>query len=270
MNHWIFLVLVSVLCLMGTSGQQRTKVRPVLEETFERKRSELWQKLEKHDQLEVVKKVGVNGGSALRATYVPYEKGSKRIVVRYPIKPALEYSLNYDVLFEEDFDFTHGGKLHGLGPDKPLTGGRDQREDGWSARVNFTKGGGTKLYDYHQDMRGQYGESGTVRARSFRFRKGKWASVSLHVRVNEDLRARDGFAHLYIDGKLIETHDKVCWRAAGKKDTLISEFLFSTFHGGSSEKWAPRDKRGRWAEVHALFDNIAVYPGKRVRVSPGT
>ena len=36
--------------------------RPVLEETFERKRGELRQELEKHDQLEVVKGVGVDGG----------------------------------------------------------------------------------------------------------------------------------------------------------------------------------------------------------------
>ena len=114
------------LITMVVSGAQR----PVLEETFERKRGELRQELEKHDQLEVVKGVGVDGGAAIRATYVPSKRGSERIVVSYPIKPALEYTLNYDVKFEKDFDFTHGGKLHGLGPDKPVTGGKAMRPDG--------------------------------------------------------------------------------------------------------------------------------------------
>ena len=87
----------------------------------------------------MVKGVGVNGGSALRATYIPFKQGSKRIVVRYPIKPALDYTLNDDVKFEKDFDFTHGGKLPGLGPDKSVTGGKSVRPDGWSARVTFAK-----------------------------------------------------------------------------------------------------------------------------------
>lgn len=243
--------------------------RPVLEETFERKRGKLREKLEKDDQLEVVKGVGVNGGAALRATYVPSKKGSERIVVRYPIKPALEYTLNYDVKFEEDFDFTHGGKLHGLGPDEPITGGKSMKPDGWSARVTFAKEGGVRTYNYHQDLQGQYGDGGKNQKKRYRFTKGKWASVSLHVRVNDDLKAKDGFTKLYVDGKLIEERQGMRWRAAGKKDTLISHFLFSTFHGGSSDKWTPRDKDGKWAEVHALFDNIAIYRGERIRRSPG-
>ena len=68
---------------------------------------------------------------------------------------------------------------------------------------------------------------------------------------------------------LIERHDNVQWRAVATKETLINYFLFSTFHGGHTRDWAPKDKEGNSVAVHALFDNIAVYPGKHVRKSPG-
>ncbi len=68
-------------------------------------------------------------------------------------------------------------------------------------------------------------------------------SVSLHVRVNKDLKAKNGFTKLYVDGQLIEERQGVQWRAEGKRDTMISQFLFSTFHGGSSDKWTPSGQR---------------------------
>ena len=94
-------------------------------------------------------------------------------------------------------------------------------------------------------------------------------SISLHVRVNKDLKTADGFTRLYVDGQLIEEREDVQWRAEGRKDTMISQFLFSTFHGGSTDRWTPRDEEGNWTEGHALFDNIAVYRGERIRKSPG-
>lgn len=171
--------------------------------------------------------------------------------------------------FEKDFDFTHGGKLHGLGPDKPVTGGKAMRPDVWSARLMFAKAGGVRLYNYHQHLKGQYGDGGKVMKKRYRFPKDQWVSVSLHVRVNKDLNAKDGFTKLYIDGQLIEEREDVQWRADGRKDTMISQFLFNTFHGGSTDKWTPRNKDGDWTEVHALFDNIVVYRGERIRKSPG-
>ncbi|MFT4638545.1 MAG: hypothetical protein ACI8T1_001866 [Verrucomicrobiales bacterium] len=171
--------------------------------------------------------------------------------------------------FESDFDFTHGGKLHVLGPKEKVTGGREGRKDGWSARVTFAKEGGVKTYNYHQHQPGQYGEGGKAPPKSFRFPKDKWVSVSLHVRVNENPKKKTGFSKLYVNGKLIESMEKVQWRAEGGKDTLINNFLFSTFHGGSADKWTPKDKDGKWIKVHALFDNIAVYRGERIRKAPG-
>ena len=44
--------------------------------------------------------------------------------------------------------------------------------------------------------------------------------------------------------------------------------MFSTFHGGHSPSWAPKDGNGDYITVRAWFDNIAVYPGKHVRTAP--
>ena len=40
--------------------------------------------------------------------------------------------------------------------------------------------------------------------------------------------------------------------------TLISQFLFSTFHGGNTTWWTPVDESGNSTTVYAYFDNIVV------------
>ena len=42
---------------------------------------------------------------------------------------------------------------------------------------------------------------------------------------------------------------------------LIQRFLISTFHGGSSKSWAPKNEDGSYATVYARFDNFMVYEG---------
>jgi hypothetical protein len=50
---------------------------------------------------------------------------------------------------------------------------------------------------------------------------------------------------------------------------LNYQFIFETFHGGSSERWAPTNPDGSFATVHALFDNFEVYEGLNIRETPG-
>ena len=261
-------LIVVVLIVFGEATAAWAQ-RPEFKDDFERKRADSTKTFVKHEQLELVKGQGVDGGTALRATYELFEEGTKRIVVKHKLRPALEYTLNYDVKFEADFQFVRGGKLHGLAPKKPVTGGREGRPDGWSARIMFRRRGAMTSYDYHQNQPGKYGDRGKPLVTSFRFEKERWTSVSIHVRINEHPDETTRFSHVYVDGKLIERHDQVQWRAEGGKDTLINYFLFSTFHGGHTKEWSPVDEDGNPVTVHALFDNIAVYPGKHVRENPG-
>jgi N-sulfoglucosamine sulfohydrolase len=227
------------------------------------------QRLLQHDKLSLAPGAGVNASAGLRAEYVGFDRGSERIVRRLDLpEPGLEFSLNYDVFFDRDFQFVRGGKLLGLGPKKHITGGRPIVPEGWSARVMFKQGGAAKLYTYHQDMQGQYGDRGVVQ-KPFQFKRERYYAVSLHVRVNDPPKAANGFSRLYVDGDLIERHENLRLRGKGGKSTLINKFMFSSFHGGHMPEWAPRDESGHYKTVHATFDNIEVYQGEHVRPGSG-
>ncbi len=222
-----------------------------------------------HKKLSLAPGAGVGGSAGLRAEYTGFEKGSERIVRHLFLpEPGLEFSLNYDVRFDKDFQFVKGGKLLGLGPEKHISGGRAIVPVGWSTRVTFTGTNGLKLYTYHQDMQGQYGDRGDIQL-PFKFERERYYSVSLHVRVNDPPEASNGFSRLYVDGQLIERHENLRLRGTGGDATLINKFMFSSFHGGHNPDNAPRDKDGNYTTVYATFDNISVYPGERVRPGPG-
>ena len=93
--------------------------------------------------------------------------------------------------------------------------------------------------------------------------------VLLHVKLNKQSSDSTGFAHIYVNGKEIIAHDGVCFRAEKGEETLISTFLFSTFHGGHEPQWAPKNRQGDFVDVHTYFDNISVYRRKHVRINSG-
>jgi len=225
--------------------------------------------LVQHEKLSLLPGAGVNGSVGLRTEYTGSERGSERIVTHVFLpEPGLEYSLNYDVHFEQGFQFVRGGKLLGLGPEKHIAGGRPIVPGGWSARVTFKEDGLARLYTYHQDMQGQYGDRPAVQNR-FTFENEHFYSVSLHVRVNDDPEVANGFSRLYVDGELIERHEGLRLRGTDSEDSLINKFMFSSFHGGHMPEWAPRDEDGNYKTVYATFDNISVYEGEHVRSAPG-
>lgn len=242
----------------------------LLSEHFERssRGSDFKEDLERHELLEIVPREGVGGSRALRGTYQGYEHGSRRIVNDLPLrKSADEVSLCFDVNFEKGFDFTRGGKLHGVGPDKKVTGGKDMSKNGYSARLMFASEGGLNTYIYHQDQKGQHGE--TKAASGFKFKRGRYYALTLHVKLNSTSEAKDGFVRVYVDGKLEIDRKGLRLRGSDDRDTQLSQLLFSTFHGGNTPAWAPKNADGSFATVHALFDNFAVYQGESIRAKPG-
>lgn len=202
---------------------------------------------------------GVNGSRCVRVTYNPSSEGSPRIGANKSLPAAREYTLNYDVMFEDGWQFVKGGKLPGLGPTKVITGCAANQKDGWSARVMWRRNGTPVIYSYHQDRANRCGDDFYS---SSQFDIGKYQAISLHVKVN-DPGIANGVINLYLDGRKIASHQNVQLRDAGGSKTEITNFLFSTFFGGSDESWAPSKT------VYARFDNFAVYPGLRVRGKPG-
>lgn len=208
-----------------------------------------------HPLTNLVDDVGVNGTAALRVDYVGYERGSKRVVVHPAIPPAPAYELTFAVKFCEGFDFARGGKLHGLGPDKPVTGGHSVHPEGWSARLMFRKDGTLTTYIYHQDQKGRFGD--TRQARDFRFQPGRFYDVTMRVFLNDPVTEANGRVEVLVDGKRIINHKGLRFRSVDSQDSLISRLLFNTFHGGSNPTWAPREPTGAYKIDCAYFDDLS-------------
>ncbi|MEM8533470.1 MAG: polysaccharide lyase [Chloroflexota bacterium] len=210
---------------------------------------------------EVRSNCGVDGSNCVRVRYAPYSRGSERVTFNRALPPALSYTLNYDVMFESDFEFVRGGKLHGLGPTNIVTGCNSGEPSGWSARTMFSGEGEPYPYLYKQERENNCGTS--YKGSSFRFQTGTYHAVSLYVKVNSPANEANGRVLLYVDGILIEKLTDVQFRSVDTQDSLINRFMFNTFHGGSDSSWSPSKT------VYARFDNFAVDKGFRIRSAPG-
>lgn len=85
--------------------------------------TELVKQLLSHRHISLAKGGGPDGTDAIRVAYVGSEQGSERVIVRVPLGFATEVAtLSFDVRFDRDFQWVKGGKLHGLGPKRPVTG----------------------------------------------------------------------------------------------------------------------------------------------------
>lgn len=192
-------------------------------------------------------------GKSLRISYPkgslgPNEGGG---VFRERLAPSESYRLSYRVLFEKGFDFRLGGKLPGLGGGKANTGGDKPTGDGWSARYMWAEGGTLGLYLYHLDQKTNYGERIELKAKAAH---GKWINLSQTVQVNAPGKA-DGRIQVWIGDQLALDRKGLRLRGKVKPEiALVDQFLFSTFHGGSTRKWAPT------RDSHARFDDFLIQP----------
>jgi hypothetical protein len=254
-SKWTVLFIAAFSTL---SAQAAPSKKMLLEEYFDRP-GRFGKQLLTDSNVQLIRKGGSDGSDAIRVAYVGYDEGSKRVVSRFPLsRQVMEATLSFDVRFGEDFQWVKGGKLHGLGPEEPVTGGKDRAPEKWSARLMFDGKGHTKSYLYEQSPDEKYGVGGLSKAPVFK--KGVWHKVVMRVKVNTPGKA-DGTFSVSVDGKEVNKESSVEFRGSDGKDTLISTMLFSTFHGGESSAWAPRDKAGKYTTVYADFDNFTVQEG---------
>lgn len=243
--------------------------RLVLSEDFESsRRGSLAEGLLNHRLIELSRQGGVDNSRGIRVSYVGYDRGSERVLLNYRLASSAEVmTLSYDVLFEDGFQFVRGGKLHGLGPDRRVTGGQDGHPEGWSARINFSGDGSLRSYIYAQDRPGRFGQSQVQRR--IPMTTGTFYAVSMVLTMNTAPDRSDGSAVIYLDGEEVVRHANLRLRGSNARSAGITHLLFSTFHGGSNPDWAPRDADGNYTTVHAIFDNFAVYEGVSVRQEAG-
>jgi hypothetical protein len=232
--------------------------RPLLEEKFDRL-GEFGRLLLSDQHVKLLRKGGPDGSDAIRVSYVGSNEGSERVVASYPLKKAvMDATLTFDVRFGEDFQWVKGGKLHGLGPENPVTGGNAREPDRWSARIMFAADGRSQSYLYEQSPDKKFGVGDMSKAPVFK--KGVWQKVRIQVKLNTVGKADGQFA-VHVDDKQVNKQTSVEFRAGDGKNTLISKMLFSTFHGGNAAANAPKDDKGNFTTVFADFDNFLVTEG---------
>ncbi len=240
-------------------AQEAANLKPILRESFDQEGSGFRKRALRSPRIELAKGEGKEGSDAIRVAYEGYERGSKRVVFRYPLKKKVtRATLAFDVKFENDFQWTQGGKLHGLGPAKPITGGNTRVPHGWSARMMFKEEGKISTYLYDQDLTKKWGVGD--KTPSSVFKTGQWHQVVMQVTLNDPGLA-NGSATVFVDGENVVQTEKVTFRGKGGENTMIQAFLFSTFHGGNQPKWTPVDAEGNPTTVHALYDNFMVLEG---------
>lgn len=258
----IFFCLI-IMVLTANSCANKTLLQLNFDNEFLNK-DEL--RLISHDKIELSEDQGVNKSKAIKVTYEGYEKGSKSVMRLLKLsKKVDEATLNYSVKFSDSFNFVIGGKLLGLVPDKKIAGGQTMQPDGWSARANFKKNGGVASYIYHQNKSKKWGDGITYSQPVFT--PGAYNNVSIYLKLNKPADKNNGKFEIWVDGNLVIRHDTIQFRKEIGDHTLISAFYFSTFHGGSTEKYAPKNKDGAFTNEYAWFDDIYIYDGKKIGVN---
>jgi hypothetical protein len=250
------------------AGTMASATGATVSENFEGTTTSFGNALIAHKNIDLVSGQGVGGGKAIKVKYVGNSQGSERVLVNFRIPKAKVYTLNFDVKFCSGFDWARGGKLHGLGPLKPVTGGNSVPSTGWSARGMFNDGGTFKSYVYSQNMKGQYGDE--VSASGVKFYAGRYHAVTYQVGLNDPATQSNGYMKVFVDGVQIVNHTGIKFRGSSADETLIQTLLFNTFHGGSDSSWAPRNADGSYKTDCAYYDNFAAYPYARVRTSLGS
>ncbi len=210
--------------------------------------------------LTVMKDGGVDNSQCLRVEYDIRQDPLGTTVRQFtkPVPPALEYTLQYDLYFEDNWSNSYGGKFHGFTPETHVTGCRPVQDHTWSARM-VLRNRVPRLYLYDQKKTSRCGR--TIGS-DVRLQKGRWYSISYYLKVNSSADSSDGEARLYIDGELVSSASNMQFHAQDGDHTKINNFFFSTF--------LVRNSTGEVvSRQHMRYDNFAVLPGEVIRKSPG-
>eukprot|EP01134_Creolimax_fragrantissima_P002850 CFRG2850T1 len=179
-------------------------------------------------------------------------------------------TLEYEVYFPDDFEWTLGGKLPGLhGGDRKCSGGYyADGTDCFSTRLMWREDGAGEAYLYlpMADQESSFcskcsgNSEGTtcsdiahcsLNRGSFSFNSGAWNKIKMQVKLNSP-GDNDGTWTLYHNDKKVMS-EKLAYRKSSK--VPLSGMFFSTFFGGDSSEYSPS------SDQSLSFKDISLYAG---------
>ena len=167
------------------------------------------------------------------------------------VTPAKEYYLDYEVWFENDWQWVKGGKLPGLVGGSHTSGCRDITPDGWSGRFMWHENGGGHFYYYHQNRASDCGDSKNFTG-GLAFKKMAWNRITEHVVVNTPGQS-DGSAQAWLNGQKVTDFGGIKWRGSVAANVaLVDQVSLQTFYGGSTSDWSPS------STTHSKFSSLIV------------
>ncbi len=141
---------------------------------------------------------------------ITFNKGEKvnktGAAVQLKIQPAKQYTLEYRIKYDANFQDGLHGKQFGFVVGVGYDGGRGEEArtngNGGSVRLQFDAHDSTisnQLYVYHADMKGKYGEN--PGNQKFFFKKGDWNTIRMTVTMQSSSNVADGKIDVWCNGK---------------------------------------------------------------------
>lgn len=157
------------------------------------------------------------------------------------VPEASQYQLEFDMMFDSQFDFSAGGKIgYGFLIGEGYTGGvPGTNGNGGSARLMWYKGYGGRVYLkpylYYRDQPGQYGNDfGITYPATGSISKGTWHKVKMLVKSNTGSNT-DGRIQIIVNGTTL-MDQPIRWTSNDLK-RMINRVCFETFRGGADASW---------------------------------
>jgi hypothetical protein len=152
---------------------------------------------------------------------------------RVKIDGGTEYTLEYKLKFDNNFEWVQGGKLPGLCGGACYTGGDKPKGDGFSARYMWRIDGELVIYLYHVDQEDIYGDDLST---NFFATKDEWITLKQRIQLNTEDH-KNGIIQVWVNGEQKLYKDNIRFMTDSSK--TIDLFYFSTFFGGNTPDWAP-------------------------------
>ncbi len=178
-------------------------------------------------------------------------------ISRIDVPDASEYQLNFDMMFDQNFDFSWGGKVgFGFLLGNGYTGGVPGWDgNGGSLRLMWYKNTSTspvilKPYVYYKDQPGTYGNDfgKAFPAGGGSIQKGVWYNVKMYAKANTGSNT-DGRVQLVING--VTLLDQAIRWTTNDINRMIKHVCFETFRGGAETYWQSSN------DGNIYFDNVS-------------